>query len=184
MKRKRLRVLITESLREIIFGLEDSLVSTLGAITGIAVGANNTYIVILSGLVLIAAESTSMAAGSYLSSKSAFEADQVLHKNDDQHTEHASRPIRAGAVMGFFYFIGGFVPLTPYFFLSIPNALIVSIPATAIVLFLVGVWSAQFTKRSPTRSGFEMVMVSLSAAFIGYIIARIVSWYFGINIVM
>ncbi len=169
-----------ESIREIIFGLEDSLVSTLGAVTGIAIGANNTYIVILSGLVLIAAESTSMAAGSYLSSKSAVAVEHVLHKKDGLRIDKHAQPVRAGMVMGVCYFVGGFVPLTPYFFLSIPLALVVSIPATAIVLFLVGVWSSQFTKRSAARSGFEMVFVSLSAALVGYVIARLVNFYFAL----
>ena len=41
------------SIREIVFGMEDSLVSTLGAITGIAAGTGSTYVVILSGIVLI-----------------------------------------------------------------------------------------------------------------------------------
>ena len=36
MKKNTLKRQVAESIREIVFGLEDSLVSTLGAITGIA----------------------------------------------------------------------------------------------------------------------------------------------------
>ncbi|MBM5789773.1 hypothetical protein FJZ23_01665 [Candidatus Parcubacteria bacterium] len=182
MKKNSVQRTIMESMREIVFGLEDSLVSTLGALTGIAIGAQSTYIVILSGLVLLAAEGMSMAAGSYLSSKSAFETERLLHEQDRKDFDHKANPVRAGIVMGLFYFLGGMVPLAPYFFFSIQTALFLSIPSTAIVLFLVGVWSATYTRRSALRSGSEMVIISLSAALIGYLIARAVSWYFGVDV--
>lgn len=174
---------IVDSMREIIFGLEDSLVSTLGAITGIAVGAQSTYIVIMSGLVLIAAESTSMAAGSYLSSKSASEAEAEFHKeNGEKVALEPVRPKRAAVVMGVFYFIGGFVPLSFYFFLPVNTAIIPSIITTAVVLFLVGVWAASFTKNSRVKSGLEMVLISLTAALVGYAIGYFMSYYFGIEV--
>ena len=67
---------------EVVFGVEDSLVSTLGALTGIAIGTQSTYVVVLSGIVLIFAEATSMTAGSYLSSKSEGEVWIQEHAND------------------------------------------------------------------------------------------------------
>ncbi len=57
-------------LREAVFGIEDGMVSTLGSITGIAAATERHFIIILSGLVIVAVESISMAVGSYLSSKS------------------------------------------------------------------------------------------------------------------
>ena len=56
--------------REIIFGMQDGMVSTLGALTGIAVGTNDYFTVILSGVVIIAVESISMSIGSFTSSAS------------------------------------------------------------------------------------------------------------------
>jgi vacuolar iron transporter family protein len=179
MKKNTFRHEIIKSIREIIFGLEDSLVSTLGAITGIAVGAGSTYIVILSGLVLIAAEGMSMTAGSYLSSKSASEAEAAFHgvgKNEQTH------PIRAAIVMGSFYFIGGAVPLAPYFFLPVNHAVLPSVVFTALSLFVLGIWASQYTKRSKWKSGFEMMVVSLVAALIGYLIGRAVAAYFGVDV--
>ncbi len=66
----------TEIIREVIFGMEDGMVSTMGAVTGIAVGSKNHFIVLLSGFVIIAVESISMAVGSYLSNKSEKEIDE------------------------------------------------------------------------------------------------------------
>lgn len=59
--------------REVVFGMQDGMVSTMGAITGIAVGSGNHYIIILSGFVIVAVESISMAVGSYVSNKSEHE---------------------------------------------------------------------------------------------------------------
>jgi VIT1/CCC1 family predicted Fe2+/Mn2+ transporter len=56
--------------REVVFGMEDGMVSTLGALIGIAVSSNSRFMTILSGLVIIAVESVSMGIGSYLSSSS------------------------------------------------------------------------------------------------------------------
>lgn len=66
----------TSLIREGIFGMEDGMVSTMGAITGIAVGTGNHFTALLSGFVIIAVESISMAVGSYLSSKSEKEIDE------------------------------------------------------------------------------------------------------------
>ena len=64
--------------REMIFGMEDGMVSTLGAITGIAAATENYFAVILSGLVIISVESISMAIGSYLSSKSVKDIEEKM----------------------------------------------------------------------------------------------------------
>ncbi|MFA6520427.1 MAG: VIT1/CCC1 transporter family protein [Candidatus Paceibacterota bacterium] len=58
---------IANVLKEVVFGIEDGMVSTLGSITGIAIGSNNHSIVILAGIVIISVESISMGIGSYLS---------------------------------------------------------------------------------------------------------------------
>lgn len=63
-------------IREIVFGAEDGMVSTLGALTGIAIGTSDHFTVILVGLVIVAVESTSMSVGSFLSNKSVKEVNQ------------------------------------------------------------------------------------------------------------
>lgn len=174
---------VVDSIREIVFGLEDSLVSTLGAVTGIAVGTQSQYIVILSGLVMIAAEAMSMSAGSYLSTKHAREAEILFHqRNGLEVHEEPSHPVRAAMVMGVFYFLGGIFPLFFYFVLPVSQAILPSIVITAIILFLVGVWAASFTKTSKIKSGLEMTLVSLAAAGVGYLIGRAVAAYFGVEV--
>lgn len=64
---------IANAIREIVFGVEDGMVSTLGAVTGVAVGSQNHQAVLLAGFVIIAVESISMGMGAYLSNKSESE---------------------------------------------------------------------------------------------------------------
>lgn len=67
---------IGSKIREVVFGMEDGMVSTLGAITGIAIGSQDHFTVILSGTVIIAVESISMSIGSYISNRSEYEVNQ------------------------------------------------------------------------------------------------------------
>lgn len=71
-------------LREAVFGVQDGLVSTLGALTGIAAGTQQREPVIIAGLVIIVVESLSMSAGSYLSSKSQREYLERLLREEEK----------------------------------------------------------------------------------------------------
>ena len=63
-------------IREIVFGMEDGMVSTLGSVTGIAAATQDPFTTVLAGLVIISVESISMGVGSYLSNKSEREIDE------------------------------------------------------------------------------------------------------------
>ncbi len=81
---------LLDAIRELVFGLEDGLVSTMGAVAGIAAGTENGGVVVLSGLVIIAVEALSMAAGSYLSNKSHRE--MLEKKIADERRKIETRP--------------------------------------------------------------------------------------------
>lgn len=161
------------SVREIVFGLEDSLVSTLGTVTGIAVGVGETSIVILSGVVLIAVESLSMAAGSYLSTKTDIEVNRKSNKA-------AHRAARAAGYMWVFYILGGLFPIAPYFLVQagvtgwyIQTAMIASIILSIAALAALGVFTAQLSGRSKVASALEMVLISMAAAALGFAIGHL-----------
>ncbi len=78
---------LSSLVREIVFGMEDGMVSTLGAISGIAVGSQDKFMVILSGLVIIAVESISMGIGSYLSNRSQREVERRLLQEEREEIE-------------------------------------------------------------------------------------------------
>lgn len=72
-------------IRELVFGMEDGMVSTFGAITGIAAATHDVFTTVLAGSVIIGVESISMGVGSYLSSKSARDVDvRKLHEEEEE----------------------------------------------------------------------------------------------------
>ena len=72
-------------LRDAVFGTQDGLISTVGALTGIAAGTGSREAVVVAGLVIVVVESLSMAAGSYLSSKSQQEyLDRLLREEEEE----------------------------------------------------------------------------------------------------
>jgi len=80
---------ILSVIREVVFGVEDGMVSTLGVLTGIAIGTNSHFVVVLSGFVVIIVESISMGVGSYLSAKSVKEvAERKLKEEKTELKEY------------------------------------------------------------------------------------------------
>lgn len=144
--------------RNFIFGVEDSLVSTVGLLSGIAIGGVPRGTIFLTGIVLIVVEATSMAAGSFLSESSAQE---YTGKKED------GRPVLGGSIMFVSYFAAGFIPLAPYLVIEPPVALYVSVSASLAALFILGVVSGTLSRTSPARRGARMLIVGGIATAIG-----------------
>lgn len=80
------------SLREIVFGMEDGIVSTAGAVIGIAAGTRDPKVAVFSGIVIIIVEALSMAAGSYLSEKSQRQLlEQKIREEKKEIEEHPEK---------------------------------------------------------------------------------------------
>jgi|SRR5579885_196055 len=69
--------------------------------------------------------------------------------------------------------IGHLIPLLPFFFMTHQMGLVVAILISGMTLFSTGVYQAVTLVGSWWRSGLRMVLIGLSAAFIGYFIAHI-----------
>lgn len=78
-KNRPWKMMIETYLKDITFGIEDGIVSTFGVLIGVAIGAHDTRIVLLTGLVVITVEALSMAVGTFLSARSEKErVDKIL----------------------------------------------------------------------------------------------------------
>lgn len=149
--------------RNVVFGVEDSLVSTVGLLSGVAIADVERSTIILSGVVLIFVEAVSMAAGSFLSETSA--------QSYVAQREQPLRPsIASGTIMFFSYFLAGFIPLAPYLFLNIAAAFPSSISASLFALFLLGAMSAKLSRTHLLRSGSRMLVVGGLAIAVGVIV--------------
>lgn len=69
------RIVTLERIREVVFGTQDGLISTVALVSSVAVATPHRYIVIVAGLANALAGMISMSTGSYLSSK----AEKELH---------------------------------------------------------------------------------------------------------
>ena len=75
--------------REIVFGMQDGMVSTLGALTGIAVGSHDHFTVLLSGLAIISVGALSMAIGVFNSMTTEKKIEKrVLHEEQLELENH------------------------------------------------------------------------------------------------
>lgn len=152
--------------RSFIFGVEDSLVSTTGLLAGIATAGVPTETIFLAGVVLIFVEAFSMAAGSFLSERS---AEEYVSKDGLSMNYF----IAGGAIMFFSYFISGFVPLAPYLLLPTHTALPLSVLLGLSALFILGTASAKLFGVKMVRSGLRMLFIGGVATFLGVFVGTV-----------
>lgn len=216
---------VVAEIGEIVFGLEDGMVSTLGAITGIAVGSQNHFTVLLSGCVIIAVESISMAIGSFISAFSErdivrrelseekqeinkflpaetkelatmYRADGWPQKLASDMAKAASKnkklmlkemayrelalspdkiimPGRNAIFMFFSYTAGGLIPLFAYFIFPVKSAIYFSVICTLVGLFILGIFTARFSKTNWVKSGARILILGGVALLVGYFIGTI-----------
>lgn len=85
-------------------------------------------------------------------------------------TKHA---LSSGVVVGLAALVGSIIPLIPFFFLrplqaSINEAVIISLFISAITLFAIGAYKAKTTVGDWKKSGLEIAVIGILAAFVGY----------------
>lgn len=157
-------------LRNFIFGVEDSLVSTVGLLSGVAIAGMEPRNILITGSILIFVEAFSMATGSFLSERSA-----------EGYIEQAETPIKHplidGVIMFFSYFLSGFIPLFPYAVIAVNQAFWLSIIFSLAALFLLGVIGAKVSKINFFRNGFKMLFIGGMAIAIGIIVGQIANNY-------
>lgn len=154
-------------LRNFIFGVEDSLVSTIGLLSGISIAGQSNSSILTTGIILIFVEAFSMSAGSFLSEKSAEEF---------EGENSAKLPIIDGVIMFVSYFIAGLIPLFPYKFLETGEAFKLSIILTLLALFVLGtiggIYSKSF-KSKIMRRGVRAVIIGGVAILVGVIVGQV-----------
>lgn len=147
-------------LRSIIFGINDSLVSTVGFLAGISVAGVPTGTIVLTGVVYMLVESFSMAMGDFLSEESAEEYESRSNVKD-----------RPSIISALFMFVScvlaSLIPLTPYILFSANTALVVSICLSVASLFAVGIISARLSRLPLLWRGVRMASLGGAAIVLG-----------------
>jgi VIT1/CCC1 family predicted Fe2+/Mn2+ transporter len=153
-------------LKNFIFGVEDSLVSTVGLLAGVAAADVSRAAIVTTGMVLIVVEGVSMGIGSFLSEES---AEEMVGQSDND-----ALAIRGGVIMLFSYIVAGFVPLSPYIFLDLNYAMTSSIVASLIGLFFLGLGTALYFKSGRAlHRACKMTFLGGLAVAIGVVVGKL-----------
>ena len=120
-----------------------------------------------------------------LSASTAEEATQVIIKYDKRWvdfmmkheiglTERDPKRARNSAFnIGMSYIVGGFIPLTPYFFVdNALKGLEISAMITLVCLFVFGFFKSKMTGVNPWLGGLKVMMIGAVAAAAAFGIAR------------
>src|SRR5271168_1811312 len=114
-------------IQNIIFGISDSLVSTVGLLSGIDISGATTRTIVLTGIIYAFVEAFSMAVGSFLS-------EETSEEFESKSEEVGGKALSAGVVMFCSFVLASFIPIFPYLFFSTVYALILSIVLSLLVL--------------------------------------------------
>ncbi len=143
--------MIKENLRTIIFGIEDSLVSTTGVIVGLITTGAAEKTVLAAGLITIIVEATSMGAGEFIS--------------NDENPEKDKAAIRKGILMLVSYLIAGIWVISPLF-LNIQNQAII-IALAMLSLFILGFWRGAVLKGKKLKFALRTLLIGGIACVFG-----------------
>ncbi|MDQ2663560.1 MAG: VIT1/CCC1 transporter family protein [Candidatus Eremiobacteraeota bacterium] len=94
------------SVREIVFGAKDGVLTTMGVVTGVGVASGGRSVVLISGLLALLAGTLSMGVGEYQGAKSEREVVQATIKMESE--EMAAHPEDEFAEQVAYYKLKGF----------------------------------------------------------------------------
>jgi VIT1/CCC1 family predicted Fe2+/Mn2+ transporter len=152
-------------IRNITFGVTDSLVSTVGLLAGIDISGTTSHIVIMTGIVYAFVEAFSMAVGSFLSEES---AEEYVVKGEVS----SAKAFTSGVVMFVSFIFASFIPILPYIFFGLTEAFWFSILFSIVALFIVGIIGAKVSHVKTIRHAFKMILLGGAAIIIGVIVGK------------
>lgn len=168
-----------ESIREIVFGVEDGVVQNMTLIAGMVGARLSGGVIVLAGCVNAIAGILSMSLGTYLSSQA--ERDALCAAACDSGVRRS--PHRDAAVMAAAYGAGALVPLAPFTlpFLSTGAAVSLAVVLTVAALFGLGVLTGVVGRQPRIRSGVRLLTLALGAGVVGYLIGVLARTAFGLS---
>ncbi len=151
-----------EYLRSSLFGLEDALVSTTGAVVGISAGTADRHLVIVAAFVVVTVEAIAMGVGQFLSEETLYEA--------EGREGMGNSVIASAAVMLVSYFLAGLIPIVPYLLLPLDLAMTASVLMALVGLFSIGYIKGRIVQVAPVRSAIKMLLLGGIATIVGVLV--------------
>ena len=226
LDRERWRVASLGRLREVVFGAQDGILSTVALVTSVAVAVDQTSIVLVAGFAAALAGMISMATGAYLGSRAEQDVQQaeiareareleenpaeelaelmVLFQREGKSYEEArhladeiaedkdlwlrtlvekelglsyegtTSPWRDALAMASSFIPAAMVPIVPHMFLDGKLAIGISVGASLVALFALGVGKGRLVKKSPILQGLEILGIGAVSAGIGFALGEVI----------
>lgn len=114
-------------IRNLTYGVEDSLVSTTGVLAGIHYAGVPRSVLLMTGIILILVEATSMSYGAFIAEDSFLQAAKESHS--------VARVLLYAAVMLVSYVVAGMIPMLPFIF-EWKQPVTISIALAVLSLFI------------------------------------------------
>lgn len=157
-------------LRNFTFGVEDSLGSTVGLLSGVAAAGVPRSTIIVTGLILIFTEALSMGVGSFLS-------EQSVEEFERRRNLPWGESVPGAITMFLSYLLAGLLPIAPYVVWSLPMALYSSVAAAVVGLVVLGALNAKIAHTSAVKQMARMGLLGGSVAVAGVMVGEILkSW--------
>ena len=163
--------LITK-LREIVFGVQDGLISNVALTTSMAIATESLNSIIIAGITGAIAGTFSMASGAFLSSRAEIEVNMLINDDNSRRNHRLLDPLIDAIAMGLSFLVAALIPILPYFILVGTDAVWCSVTVTLISLFMLGLGKGFLVKQNILKSGLEVFVVGMGSAAIGYLLGE------------
>jgi VIT1/CCC1 family predicted Fe2+/Mn2+ transporter len=239
----RSRVERRSHVREIVFGTQDGLLTSLGLVSGVSGATTGRISVLIAGFAGGVAGMLAMGAGAYIAAKSQRDVQQEELRHEKAELENhpkremeelvelftadgldesdartiarvigrhpgamltamaekelgiaaaGGRPFLDGVVIALAFLLGAAIPIVPWIAAPVNTivaigplapspALVMSLAATAVALFLIGVGKGRLAGGRAIRSGIEIAAIGLGCALIAFLLGTVVPDAFGLH---
>ena len=153
-------------IRNVIFGIEDSLAATVGLLSGIAAESVPHETILLTGFVYIFVEAFSMGIGSFL-------AEETGQEYEGKRTVSSLRAAKGGIAMFASCVLAGLVPIIPYLYFPAEYALAGSILLSLLMLSLLGFVHARLVRLPIFPRVLRMLLLGGTAILVGVVVGKV-----------
>jgi VIT1/CCC1 family predicted Fe2+/Mn2+ transporter len=142
--------------RNLTYGIEDSLISTTGVLVGVASAGFSLPAILMTGGILIFVEASSMAFGAFMADESFLITAKTAYT--------ISQVLFYAAVMFMSYALAGIIPMIP-FVLKWKHAIPASVVLAMTALFLLALWIQKDVAKALllTAIGTAIMFASIAA---------------------
>lgn len=93
--------------------------------------------------------------------------------------EAGPAPLQGALILAGVFAVAALIPILPYVFLPVASALPASVVLSLVATFAIGAVKSRWTRRSPIRSGLEVLALAAFAGVAGYFFGSILPTFLG-----